>query len=113
VVLKGDDLRRPDALNVLRRLQRRQKFGSEKKRREISRDGDAISVLGRRAAALDFGVTRRNWPRRADFHAKLSGSFSVRGRERPRRPSLPSNLCCSDRGGIFADSAFLATSGDR
>jgi hypothetical protein len=26
---------------------------------------------------------------------------------------LPSNLCCSDRGGIFADVAFLATSGDR
>jgi hypothetical protein len=26
---------------------------------------------------------------------------------------LPSNLCCSDRGGIFADDAFLATSGDR
>jgi len=27
--------------------------------------------------------------------------------------SKPSNLCCSDRGGIFADGAFLATSGDR
>jgi hypothetical protein len=26
---------------------------------------------------------------------------------------LPSNLCCSDRGKIFADGASLATSGDR